>query len=62
MPEAFWPVVLHDGFWISTVICREVLTITLSVEATADNAGIVPFYSCTCDKVKHTGRYNSIID
>ena len=50
---------MHNVFQIDIIVRREALTTTLSVEATPNNAELVLFYSCTRDKVYHTGRCNA---
>lgn len=41
-------VCMHNDFGISLVVRRETLAITLSMEATSENAKIVQFYSAHC--------------
>jgi len=43
-----WSVEMHNVFDISLVVLREALNITLSMEATSENAKIVQFYSAHC--------------
>ncbi|KAL2035954.1 hypothetical protein VTO58DRAFT_101872 [Aureobasidium pullulans] len=50
MSGAIWSVEMHNVFKISPVVRREVLTITLSMEAISKNVEIVQCYSYTRDR------------
>ena len=50
MPGVIWSVEMHNVSKIALVVRRELLTITLSTEATSENVTIVQFYSYTHDK------------
>lgn len=47
---------MHNVFQIGIVVRRELLTTTLLVEATPDNAEIVLFYSRTRDSILAHGE------
>ena len=50
MHGVIWSVEMHNVSKIALVVRRELLTITLSTEATSENVTIVQFYSYTHDK------------
>ena len=56
MPGVVWSVEMHNIVEISLVVRREVLTITLSMEAISENVEIVQCYSYTRDRYQHMGR------
>ena len=47
---------MHNVLKIASVVHREALTVTLSVEGYNNLENTVHFYSYTRDKVPHTGR------
>lgn len=56
MPGVIWSVEMHNIVEISLFVRREVLTITLSMEAISKNVEIVQCYSYTRDTYYHMVR------